>query len=47
MGKIKIKRKVRKKDSITGRELKGREGCLPFNREKANPDEMDAYFMEE
>ncbi len=46
MGKNKIKRKV-KKDVITGRELKGKQGCLPFNREKTNPDEMDAYFTEE
>lgn len=34
----------RRRDPINGMELKGEEGCLPFNRRRTNLKEMDDYF---
>ena len=31
-------------DPVTGRPLKNKAGCLPYNRLKSNPEEMDEYF---
>lgn len=36
----------KRKDPITGRPVKGKDGCLPFNRKVLDWEEMDVFFSE-